>query len=246
MSTLQSSRRNPIGGQYLWPARLAAVAMLMLSGWANAQEIRYSWVDLSYLYQDMEGNGTQVPIPGQTVDLSASDGSGIRFRGSIEVFEHLYIFGSYASTDNDVAAVVTNIQGMFPATDEYDHTTIRGGIGIKFNVFGRTDIFGEASYDSLDLDFGSFAGEDFDTDTKEFGGSLGLRSLLNDDLEVRVYGRYSGAGLPDLNTGDFDTDVLFGAGFGWEIVRGLSIVGDYEAGDISNWSLGFRLDLDED
>ena len=44
----------------------------------------------------------------------------------------------------------------------------------------------------------------------------------------------------------FDEDTLFGAGFGWQIIRGLSIVGDYEAGEFSNWSIGFRLDLDED
>jgi hypothetical protein len=40
--------------------------------------------------------------------------------------------------------------------------------------------------------------------------------------------------------------VVYGAGFGWQIVRGLSIVGDYESGQFTSWSLGFRLDLDED
>jgi hypothetical protein len=30
------------------------------------------------------------------------------------------------------------------------------------------------------------------------------------------------------------------------VIRGLSIVGDYESGEISSWSVGFRLDLDED
>ena len=70
--------------------------------------------------------------------------------------------------------------------------------------------------------------------------------MLNDELELRAYGRYTSVGDVDLNTSIFDEDTLFGAGFGWQIVRGLSIVGDYEAGEFSNWSVGFRLDLDED
>ena len=70
--------------------------------------------------------------------------------------------------------------------------------------------------------------------------------MLLNDLELRVYGRYTSVGDVDLNTAEFDDDTLIGAGFGWQLVRGLSIVGDYEAGEFSNWSIGFRLDLDED
>ena len=57
----------------------------------------------------------------------------------------------------------------------------------------------------------------------------------------------SNVGDVDLNSpaGSFDADTLFGAGFGYELVRGLSITGDYESGEFTNWSIGFRLDLDE-
>ena len=70
--------------------------------------------------------------------------------------------------------------------------------------------------------------------------------MLSDSFEVRVRGRYTDVGEVDLTTGLLDSDTLYGAGFGWEVVRGLSIVGDFESGEFTNWNIGFRLDLSED
>ena len=70
--------------------------------------------------------------------------------------------------------------------------------------------------------------------------------MLGDHLEVRATGRYTNVGAVDLSTGVLDSDTLFGVGFGYELVRGLSITGDYESGEFSSWNLGFRLDLSED
>lgn len=221
-------------------------ATAVLSGNAQAQEVRYSYLDLSYKAQDVDRMGSQVPVPGQTVDIDSQDGDGVRFRGSLATWKRLYLFMDYGSTDIDVDVVVTNDQGVFPASDEFDFTTLRGGAGIYFPIGFSTDIYVEASFDSIDLDYGSFAGDDFDADDQSFGGGLGIRSMVTDDIELRAFGRYSNHETVDLNTLEFDTGVVFGAGFGWQIVRGLSIVGDYESGQFTNWSLGFRLDLDED
>ncbi len=229
------------------PWSIAGVLVLItLSATANAQEVRYSWLDMSFMGQDFDRMGSQEPIAGQTVDIDGSDGDGVRFRGSVGTWHNLYLFFDYGSTDIDVSALVTNDQGEFPAEDEFDYTRIRGGVGLRFPLGVRTDIYGEVSYDSLDLDFGSFAGENFDIDAQDVGGAIGIRTLLTDDLELRAYGRYTSVGNVDLNLAKFEDDALFGAGFGWQIVRGLSIVGDYEAGEFSSWSIGFRLDLSED
>jgi len=213
---------------------------------AMAQEIRYSWLDMSYMAQDFDRSGSQTPIPGQTVDIKGTDGDGVRFRASIGTWHNLYLFVSYGSTDIDTFAVVTNDQGVFPAQDEFDFTTIRGGLGIKFSVGLTTDIYVEAAYDSLLLDLGSFAGEDFDLDDQDIGGELGVRTLLGDDFELRAFGRYTNHADVDLNILEFEPGALYGVGFGWQLIRGLSIVGEYESGDFSSWSIGFRLDLDED
>jgi hypothetical protein len=237
----QSFRRVFLSGVVLASSVLAA-------GTATAQELRYSWLDLSYMGQDVGGiTGTQdTPVPGQFVDINAKDGDGVRFRGSYALGERFYFFGEYGSTDIDVDAVVTNDQVVVDASDEFDLTSIRGGIGFRWSVGFSTDITFELAYDSIDYDFGSFAGESFDTDAKDVGGSIGIRHMLNDDWEVRAFGRYANGAQVDLNTLEFESGALYGVGFSWQLVRGFAVVADYESGDVDTWSLGFRLDMDED
>ena len=225
---------------------LTALLFLFSANPAAAQEVRYSWLDLSFMGQEVERSGVQVPIVGQSVEVAANDGSGIRFRGSVGTWKNLYLFLDYASTDIGVDAIVTTEQGQFEADDEFDFTTIRGGLGWKYSIFNKTDIFAEVSYDSTDLDFGSFAGEDFNTDGQEVGGALGFRTLFGDHFELKVQGRFSSVGDVDLNTLEFDNDTLYSVGFAWELIRGFSVVGDFESGEFSSYALGFRLDLDED
>ena len=223
------------------------ISKVFLSGSANAQEVRYSWLDLSVMVQDVELQGTlQTPIAGQSVDVETQDGDGVLFRASFGTWKNLYLFGEFGSSDIDVALVVNNDQGSFPDEDEFDLTTIRGGVGVKYSIAFSTDLYAEISADSVDLDFGSFAGEDFDVDEQDIGGTIGVRHMLNDKVEIRAYGRYSNLSFVNLSTKEFDAGEYFGAGFSWEIVRGLALVGDYETGDFETWSIGFRLDMDED
>lgn len=224
------------------------VGILLLAAFSTpavAQEIRYSWLDISILGQDFGRTGSQIPIVGQTVDVSADDGTGVRFRGSIGTWNNFYLFADYGSSDIDVSAVVTNTQGVFTADDEFDFTSIRGGIGYRYSIGFASDVYAEASFDTLNLDFGSFAGESFDFDEQDLGFSLGIRKMFGDNFEANAYGRYSAVGDVNLNTLGIDSDLLFGAGFGYTLIRGLSIIGDFEVGEFSRWSVGFRLDLDE-
>jgi len=228
-------------------ARLGVALLLtVVSSAAIAQDIRYSWFEISYSGQDVDRDGTFADLGiGQTVDISAQDGDGIKFRGSVGTWNNLFAFVDFSSTDIDVDALVSNALGQFNASDEFDFTTVRGGVGLRWPLNTKTDIYGAVSFDSTDFDFGSFAGESFDTDDKGVGAIVGIRSLVRRKLELRASVRYSGVGDVDLTTGEFDTDTLFGAGFGYELIRGLSITGDYESGEFSSWNIGFRLDLDE-
>jgi hypothetical protein len=231
-------------------AILPLLTLVCLASTSSAQEVRYSWLDLSFMGQDVSRSGS-LPTPGiptQVVTIDATDGTGVRFRGSLGTWNGFYLMVDYGSTDIDLTGTVENPNLPVPNTfeDEFDYTTIRGGIGFKYPIFNKTDIFGELTYDSLDFDFGSFTGENFDMDRQEAGGNLGIRTLFGDNFQVELHGRYSAIGDADLTTGIFDSDVLVGVGVAWQIIRGLSIVGDYESGEFSNWSVGFRLDLDED
>jgi hypothetical protein len=225
---------------------IAALLMIVISSTATAQDIRYSWFDIAFGQQDVGKSASFADIVvGQSVDIATTDGSGIRFRGSVGTWNNLFAFVDFKSSDIDVAAVVTNSQGQFSDEDEFDFTALRSGVGLRWPLTLKTDIYGLVTYDSTDLDFGSFAGDDFDTNDKDIGGTLGIRSLFKDKIELRASVRYSGVGDIDLNTGIMDADTLFGVGFGYELIRGLSITGDFESGQFSSWNIGFRLDLDE-
>jgi len=251
MQQSETSIRLPGMGRSANPIFLIFTGLLltMVTTTAVAQDVRYSWLEISYMLQDISASGSQpTPVPGQTVDVNAKDGDGIVFRGSVGTWKNLYLFVDYSSTDIDLeAAVINNLPGSpFLSEDEFDFTATRGGLGFKLSVGLSTDIYAEVSYDSVDLDFGSFAGEDFDTDNQDVGGAIGIRAMLTDNFELRARGRFTNSAEVDLSAGVFDSAVLFGAGLGWQIVRGLSIVVDYETGDFTNFSIGFRLDMDED
>ena len=261
MTTSESAKFNGKSEFSRSLGRIAGICAIVLialaSNSAHAQgDIRYSWFEISYVNQDVSKSGSQIsladPAVPQLVEIAGTDGDGIKFRGSVGTWHNLYAFVDYASSDIDVVAIVTNtITGDIsgPVNDEFDFTSIRGGIGLRIPLRVGTDIYGEVSFDSLDLDFGAFAvADDFDTDAQDFGAAIGIRTLLNDKLELRAYGRFTNVGNVNLNDppGTFDSDTLFGAGFGFELVRGLSITGDFESGEFSSWNIGFRLDLDED
>jgi hypothetical protein len=223
------------------------LAGLGLAGAAAAQEVRYSWFEIAYVHQEAAETGTSTnPLLNQTVEVATRDGGGVGFRGSFGTWHNLYAFFDYNSVDADVDAVVSNDQGVFPASDEFDLTTISGGLGLRIPLRYSTDLYFELTYDSLDYDLGSFATEDFDTGDQGAGAALGLRHVLGDDFEVRAHARHTTVGNADFNTREVDDDTLYGAGIGYTFIRGLSVSLDYESGEIETWSVGFRLDLDED
>jgi hypothetical protein len=243
--------RNLSGNQFLVKVAMKLVAVLLLlagSSVALAQDVRWSWFEISVIEQDVgDAQGSQTDFMlNQTVAIATSNGNGIKFRASFGTWHNLFAFVDFTSSDIDVDVLVTNAGGQFPASDEFDFTTYHSGIGAKWSLTHSTDFYGAVSYDSTDFDFGSFAGENFDTGDKDIGAQLGLRSMFSDDLELRLHARYTNVGAVDLTTGVLDSDTLFGLGFGYELVRGLSIIGDYESGEFSSWNIGFRLDLSED
>lgn len=224
----------------------AAVLLVAAPSAAMAQEIRYTWFEISFVQQEVDRVGSVTDsLIGQTVDVSTTDGNGIKFRGSVGTWNNMFAFVDFHSSDIDVDALVSNSQGQFPAADEFDFTNIRGGVGVKWSLTTTTDVVATVSYDNLDFDFGSFAGENFDVSDSGVGATIGVRSLVTDDVELRANVRHAGVGDFELNTGESDSDTLFGVGFGYELIRGLAITGDYESGEFSSWNIGFRLDLDE-
>lgn len=211
---------------------------------AGAQELSYAWFDIAYVAQDIGKSGLQGDEV-QNVALNTDDGDGVRFRGNVGLFNNFYLFGDFTSSNIDDSAIVTNPQGSFPATDEFDVSTLRGGVGYSYPLNVTNHVVAELSYERLEFDFGSFSGEDFDAEDTGVGARIGWRNRLAPKFEVGAHARYTSVGDVDLTNGDFDSDVLVGLGAAWTPIRAFSIVADYEAGAIDTWGIGFRLDLDE-
>ena len=71
--------------------QLALLLALAFSGhFASAQELRYSWLDMSFMGQDVSRSGALSPLPGQVVAIDVTDGSGVRFRGSVGTWNNHY------------------------------------------------------------------------------------------------------------------------------------------------------------
>ena len=240
--------RRQMGATTGFVAKIIVASLLLTNASATmAQDVRYSWFEIDYVSQEVDKDGTFTDdLIGQTVDISTSDGSGVKFRGSWGTWHNLFAFVDFSSSDINVDALVSNDLVEVSASDEFDFTTTRVGVGLKWSLTTKTAIYGAVSYDTTDFDFGSFAGESFDTGDKDAGAAIGIRSIFGQKLELRARIRYTGVGDVDLTTGVLDADTLYGVGFGYELIRGLSITGDYESGQFSSWTIGFRLDLDED
>lgn len=108
-------------------ARIAFVFSLVLSSSITmAQDVRYSWFEIAYVNQDVSKSGSITDSGiGQTVDISTTDGSGIKFRGSLGTWNNLFAFVDFNSSDIDVDALVSNNQAVIGATDLFDFTAIR-------------------------------------------------------------------------------------------------------------------------
>ena len=108
-------------------ALIRAVLPLLLlaaAGGASAQEIRYSWLDMSFMAQDVGRSGSLSPLPGQVVDISVTDGAGVRFRGSVGTWKNFYLVFDYGSTDIDLTGVVSNSNTGFEQEieDQFDQS----------------------------------------------------------------------------------------------------------------------------
>ena len=99
--------------------RTTALAVVLLCSTAvmncaNAQDVRYAWFELGVLGQDVQKSGSFFDLGlNQSVDIDASDGGGVRFRGSIGTWKNFYAFFNFETSDPTVEVVVTNNQGEF-------------------------------------------------------------------------------------------------------------------------------------
>jgi opacity protein-like surface antigen len=207
---------------------------------ASAADLSYTFIDFRVVGSNFDGSGEQNPIPEQSVRTEADGGSGISVAGSLALPAGLYATGLYDSSILDVTTTVTSPLATADIADQFDLTSSRFGIGYRHALGAKLDVIAELTYDTAELDFGSLAGEDFDT--KGSGATLraGFRWAPSESFEVYASGGRSPVGRVSLDDRRFESGAVVNAGMRWYFFQDLGVGLDYQSGDLSALTLSMR------
>ena len=221
-------------------AAVVAAGVPLLQQPARASSLSYTYLDFQSLDNTVDAAGVQMPVPLQTVSIDAGGGDGIAVGGSMATGSRFYVAGIYKSSIIDVQGVVTNPLTTVAVDDEFDLTLGRLSLGYLQPIGENLDVIFEVSYDSVNYDFGSIAGEDFDLDDTGAGAQLGFRWNPVPAFELFGFGRHSPMGKTNLSAREFESDTTAHVGFRWYFFQDLGIGLEYESGEIETTTISMR------
>jgi hypothetical protein len=217
-----------------------AAALLAVASAAEPSELSYTFIDFEVLSQDVELSGVQLPVPGQSVAVVTHGGDGIAVAGGVGLPAGFYLTGRFRSTVANVDAIITSPLTVVTASDEFDVVTSELAVGYQRELAENFDVIAEIARETADLDFGSFVGEDFDTEDSGLGARVGFRWNPRPALEVFASARFSPVGKPILSERDFNNETLIATGVRWYFFEDLGLALDYETGEVSTLTLAMR------
>ena len=193
--------------------RTGALTLLLLPALGLAQSVAE---EPSYHYLEMGLVDVDLDAPGQNLG-----GDGYQFEYSVEVRDHVHLFGAYETFEID------DVDG--------DGARKLLGIGAHFNPLEKLSVFGRVAYTDVDLDVG--IGNVGDDGVSAIGG---VRYLIGDGWEIR-----GGAEYVTLDQGGSDTFATVGGDFYLTDVVALTLDVDDRNGTTVAM-LGFRFYFDND
>jgi hypothetical protein len=213
---------------------------LLLAQSAAASDLSYTFIDFQAISNSTDATGSQSPVPTQLVEVNTEDGDGISIGGSIAIGEHFFFDGGYLTSIVDVTGVISNPFVSTEVTDNFDLVQSRFGFGYQRELRPNLDLVASLSYDSIEFDFGSFAGENFDMQEDGAGVRIGFRYNPRPDFEVYGHAHFSSVGKADLTLGEFDADTRVRFGLLWYFFEDLGLGFDYETGEVDTFSISMR------
>jgi hypothetical protein len=216
----------------------ATFALLPLT--ASASDLSYTFLDFSRPKTSVRESGVQTPVAGQTVRINTHGGNGIAMGGSVAIGRRFYLGGSYKSSLVDVTGVVSNPLVTVNVADTFDLVVTTLAFGYIKPIGEELDLIAEVSYDSTNYDFGSFAGENFDSDDSGAGARVGLR--WNPAVPVELYGfaRYSPVAKALLSQRTYETGTSASIGVRWYFFENLGVGLEHENGDVDTTTISMR------
>jgi hypothetical protein len=139
-----------------------------------------------------------------------------------------------------VTGVVRSPLATVTIADEFDLTVGRLSLGYLLPIGESLDVIAEVSYDSVNYDFGSIAGENFDIDESGAGGQIGLRWNPRRALELFAFVRHAPLGELDLSSRSLDATATVHTGLRWYFLQDLGLGIEYESGDVETFVLSLR------
>lgn len=149
---------------------LASVLLLSMGSIQAAESVRWDSASLSY----------------QSMDLGDEGLNGFGISATKLVGEDFFITGGYSSLSDDV--------DVFGAKVDLDFNTLSVGLGYRYAISNKTDLFAIASYQNLEIE-ASYRGNSEGESEGGYGLQAGIRSLVTESIELS-------AALNYLNIGD--------------------------------------------
>ena len=186
---------------------------LLLACLPFAASARDSLGSFSYV----EAGVQRISVDYGTTGTDPLDFDGVGIRGSLEVTDNLYVFGSYAWARNDDLIF------------DIDARQAQGGVGYRHTVFDNADLIAELGFQHTELDTDGFQDN---LDAARL--SVGLRGALSDNFEGWVKASY-------VDGSDYDGEFSGTLGAQFVINETWGLYGELEAGDLtSQYMLGVR------
>ena len=184
-------------------------ASLGLAATANAaDDVTYSYADFAYVTTDIDG-----------VD---EDLDGFALRGSLEITDQAFLFGTYADQSAESGGV------------DVDYATFTLGGGYAWSLSDSADLYGKLGYVSAEVEVTVPGLGGFSVDDDGFLLGFGLRSRVSQQFELEGAVNYT-----DFSEGGDDTSL--GAAARWFFTDQFSAFAEGEFGDdVTTYGVGMR------
>jgi hypothetical protein len=228
---------NRLTSLVLGAASLLATGM-PAAAWAS--DLSYTFLDFQALDSSVDASGSQRPVPQQLVSVTADGGDGIAVAGSLALPGRFYAAGAFRTSIIDITGVVESPLARITVSDSFDLISSMIDGGYQRELADNFDLFAKVTYDSVNYDFGSFAGENFDVDDAGIGAAVGFRWNPTPAFELFASGRYSPVGTVALSSLELESDTRFRTGVRWYFFGDLGVGVDYESGAVDTLTFSLR------
>ena len=220
---------------------LAVAAALGAPVAAGAQDLGFNYLEggiVAGFVNDVEASGTFTDN-GRTFELETDSGGGGFIAGAWQFWGNMHLFGEYAATSQDLEVS----DGIDTVSGDFDLVRWRVGVGYAYPLSRTLGLYGRLSFDNTEFKDARVAGFDLDVDAdgNGVGGEVGMIWAATPAIQLQAHVRYTPVGEVATKGSDaFDADILVGLNGRWTFRPDIAMVGGYEYGKITLWTVGVR------